>query len=127
MDSPIDAEERLQQEFADVGTKHGREFYVSASAVGRYIDACVRESLAIAGLDVFWLQGVQLKPDLSRIADFSSLFVGERGWDALVAGAAVEAREFVARVALEPEVLVDFVLISAEQHRLSALQRQRCE
>ncbi len=117
MDLPIDAEDRLHQEFADAGTRRGQEFYVPPSAVGSFIDACVRESLAIAGLEVFWLQGVQLKPDLSRIADFSSLLAGEGGWDALVAESAAEAHRFVARVALEPDTLVNLALVSEAQHR----------
>lgn len=111
------AEERIRQAFADVGTKRGGGFYVQVSAASRYIDACVRESLAIAGVEVFRLEGVKLRPDLDQIADFSLMFSEKKDWELLVRATAAEAYLFVGQIALETWGRLDFTLVSEEEYR----------
>ncbi|MFN0061926.1 MAG: hypothetical protein ACKVPX_05360 [Myxococcaceae bacterium] len=112
------AEERLQRTFADVGTKHAGEFYVPASAIDGYIDACVHESLAIAGIEVFRLgKGGTLKADLSQLADFSTMFTGDEGWDITVRATAAEAHRFVGQAPSEQDVRFNFTLLSEGEFR----------
>lgn len=107
------AEDLVQKAFADVGTKRGSEFYLPVSAAGSYVDACVRHSLAIVGIEVFRLDGVKLRPDLSQIADFSSVLSGEENWDSIVRVTGADAHRFIGQVASEANVLVNFTLLSA--------------
>jgi hypothetical protein len=111
------AEERLQQAFADVGTERGGDFYVPAAAASRYIDACVRESLAIAGVEVFRLEEGKLKPNLNQIADFSSIFSDKEAWEILVRATVAEAHRFLAQVPLEADARLSFTLVSEEEYR----------
>lgn len=111
------AENLVQQGFADVGTKRGGEFYLPASAAGRYVDACVQQSLAIVGVEVFRLEGVKLRPDLSLIADFSSVVTGEETWDNAVRLTGADAHRFVGEVPSERDVLVNFTVLSEEEFR----------
>lgn len=112
------AETQLQQTFADVGTEHAGEFYVPASAAERYIDACVHQSLAIAGIELFRVgtEGT-LKPDLRHIADFSTMFTGNDAWDATVRATAAEAHQFVRQAPSGEDVRLNFTLLSKEERR----------
>lgn len=107
------AERRVQQAFAKVGTIRGGELYVPWSVADRYIDACVQESLAILGVDVFRQEhGGKLRPDLNQIADFSALFTRAAAWEVVVHATASEARRFVEQLSADEAVLLSVTLRS---------------
>lgn len=110
-------EKRIQQAFADVGSEHGGEFFVPASAADRYIDTCVQESLAIIGVETFRLEGEKRKPILEQIADFSSMLTAIEGWGVIVRETAAEAHRFVRQVPTEADVLLSFTLLSEQERR----------
>ena len=109
------ARSELQREFAEVGTERAGEFYVPTPVASRFIDACVLHCLAIAGIEVFRVEGEKLRPDLNQIADFSSMFSDEKLWDSVVRETAAEARRFIAQVALEVDVRMSFTLLSKDE------------
>ncbi|MGV3624039.1 MAG: hypothetical protein ACO1OB_24695 [Archangium sp.] len=110
------AEQRLQQAFADVGTLAAGDFYVPPFVAGEFVDTCIRESLAIIGVDVFRLEeGVGVKPDLSQMADFSSMFPADAPWLDMVRATAEEARRFVEQLPLENDVRLNFTVLSEEE------------
>lgn len=111
------AEDLLWQSFADVGTRRGGDSYLPASAAGAYVAACVQRSLAIVGVEVFRLDGVKVRPDLGRIADFSSVLTDEEGWDTIVRVAGASANRFIGQVPPEADVLMNFTLVSEEEWR----------
>ncbi|MCL2779809.1 MAG: hypothetical protein FWD73_17600 [Polyangiaceae bacterium] len=108
------AEKRIQEAFASVGLEYGGEFFILASTADRYIDACVQESLAIGGIEAFWLQGKKLKPNLNQIADFSSIFTG-KDWNSIVRETAAEAHRFVRQIPVEADVRLNFTLLSERE------------
>ncbi len=110
------AESRVRKAFADMGIDRGGEFFVPWTVAESYIDACVGESLAIVGIEVFRSEGQgKLRPLLSHIADFSALFIGYSDWDVVVQATAVEARRFIEQLRSDKDVLLSFVLRSEQE------------
>ena len=113
-------ENQLRQAFVGVGTERGGEFYLPAQAAGRFVDACVHESLAIVGVEGFRIESGKFRPLLDQIADFSSLLTDRKGWAETVQAAAAEAHRFLAQLPTEPELRLNFTLLSEEAFRHDA-------
>lgn len=112
----MSSEDRIQQAFVDVGMVRGGEFYVPATAAGRYTDACVLESLAIVGVECFRFEEGSLKPDLSQIADFSMMFTsGNMNWNLLIQATAAEAQRFLRQIPAGHDVRLTFTLLGEEE------------
>lgn len=66
-----------------------------------FLDACVAAGVLVLGIEGFYLDSGQVRPDIDAIADFSQMTDSE--------GSVVEARSFIEAVG-RPEMLFDFTL-----------------
>lgn len=116
----VTAEERVQAAFAHVCiTSPQGEFYLPASAAAEYLDACSRAGLAIAGVEAFQRDGVNLKPRLDLIADFSELLAtSSETWTTVAASSIGEALHFVRSVVGEQSALwLSFVAVAEAERK----------
>lgn len=110
--------DRKREDFSDVGTYFAGDVYVAPFAAPGYIDACIRESLAIVGVDVFRREaGHEMKSDLNLIADFSSMLQANARWVDIVGATAEEARRFLEQVPLDDDVRLNFTILSEDERR----------
>jgi hypothetical protein len=105
-------EKRVREKFADVGYVSGGEFYVPAHVSVSFLDACVSESLAVVGMEVFSRCEERLRPNLNLIADFSEIVNTTDPWEKTVGDSVKEALAFLANVPRELEPWINFTLLS---------------
>jgi hypothetical protein len=74
---------------------------ISFRDAGRFLDACSSAEVLVVGIEGFFLEGRQVRPDMSAIADFSRIEDARASVD--------EAKSFV-KMLRSNDLLLDFTL-----------------
>ena len=118
-------ESEITDRFRPKGTKRGEELFLSLSHAVALLELCDRNSIAIIGIEGFFLRDGDLHPRLDEIADYSSAVAD--AWDSFVRICNDSAQAFLQSLCSDSEVVSESEVVVTVTTLSQANWRERSE